>query len=165
MCDRLLIHFMTDEHYMPRWSAYLSPSSQRLAFLYWGPSHPPARRGRCGQMCLSNTKNRSLFKERCRRGTAGGNTCQHPNVTSLTGRHAWLICGERWTAFCFKCFVSKRDEAVLSFVSEKRAKRRDPGESGGPFIAENDSEMWRGKAMWVLSSSSLFKLSPREIQM
>lgn len=90
--------------------------------------------------CACQTQNTLFFKKRRRRGTAGGNTCQDPNVTSLTGRHAWLICGERWTAFCFKCFVSEGDEAVSSYVSEKRAERRDPGDSGGAFNTENNEE-------------------------
>lgn len=77
---------------MPRCGAYLSPSLQRPAFPYWDPFHPPAHRGRCGQMCLSKTKHRVLFEEKGRRETARGITCKGRNATSLAGRHAWLIC-------------------------------------------------------------------------
>lgn len=45
-------------------SKYLSLSSQRPAFLYWGPFHPGAHRGRCGQTCLSKTNHMFLFEEK-----------------------------------------------------------------------------------------------------
>lgn len=52
--------------------AYLSPSSRRPASPYWGPFHPAAHRGRCGQMCLSKTNARILFEEKGRRDAARG---------------------------------------------------------------------------------------------
>lgn len=84
-------------------------------------------------------------KRACQRQTAGfyflgkgqerGTAFRDRNVTSLIGRHAWLICGQRWTGFSLKMLcLLKRLRSFGFCLTDKR----DSLELRGLFIASKD---------------------------
>lgn len=62
MCDRLLIHFMTDEHYMPRWMHTFHRLHKDLLFLT-GVLFIHQHAVEDAAKCACQTQNMALFKE------------------------------------------------------------------------------------------------------
>lgn len=148
-----------------RMGAYLSPSSRRPAFPYWGPFRPAAHRGRCGQMCLSKTNARILFEEKGRRDSQR----HHKLRPKCHLTHSPPCLADQWTemdrlqlkCLCLLIGLGSFGSGLIDKSQNKRFTRAQRTfHRRERFRNTNEGERHRE----ARSSSPLSKLSPHCLQ-